>query len=266
MKKRVLSAIILLAIFIPILIIGGKVYAITLALLSVCGMYEMINVRETKKEFPFMMKVISYLMVLFFCLGNYSSNDFIYNIDYRVMAFLVFVFLVPLVFINDSNKYNINDALFLIGSTLFIGLSFNLLILVRNYELTYIIYLFLITICTDTFAFFTGKLIGKTKLIPTISPNKTFEGLIGGTVAGVMVASSYYHIVINPSYSIVNIVLLTIVLSLIGQVGDLVFSDIKRYYGKKDFSKIIPGHGGVLDRLDSIIFVVLTFVLFINIL
>ena len=73
------------------------------------------------------------------------------------MAGIIFIFLSPMVFINDNDKYNLNDALFLIGSVLFIGLSFNLIIITRNYDITYIIYLLLITTITDTFALFTGK-------------------------------------------------------------------------------------------------------------
>ena len=145
-------------------------------------------------------------------------------------------------------------------------MSFNVLIIVRNFSLDYIIYLFLITIMTDTFAYFTGLLIGRHKLMEKISPKKTIEGVVGGTLMAVLIASTYYHIIIDGSLSYVNLILITMVLSLIGQVGDLVFSSIKRYYKQKDFSNIIPGHGGVLDRLDSIIFVALAFILFIDIL
>ena len=116
MKKRVLSAIVMLAVFIPLLIIGGKPFAILMSLLAVCGLYELLKMRETKKKFPFMMKVFAYILVLFFALNNFTSIDFQYNLDYRVMSFIIFVFLLPMVFINDSKSYNINDALFLVKS------------------------------------------------------------------------------------------------------------------------------------------------------
>ena len=125
--------------------------------------------------------------------------------------------------------------------------------------------MFIITIITDTFALITGKCIGKHKLSPTISPNKTIEGLIGGTVMGVFVASIFYVTAIDPHVQIIQLLIVTTSLSLIGQLGDLAFSQIKRYYNVKDFSNFIPGHGGVLDRLDSIIFVVLMYTLFITI-
>ncbi len=265
MKKRIISAIIMVAVFVPLLLIGGITFAIFMTILALFGLYEIMNIRETKKPFPIAMKVIAYLMVIFFSMTNFKSIEFLYNVDYRVMTFIIFVFLVPMVYINDTKKYNINDALFLIGSILFIGMSFNLLIITRNYDITYIIYLFLITTITDTFAFFTGKFIGKHKLCPDISPKKTVEGVIGGTLMGTFAATAFYVTVINNCNSLILVIVITILLSLVGQIGDLVFSIIKRYYGRKDFSNLIPGHGGILDRFDSIIFVALTFILFLGI-
>ncbi len=264
--KRIISAAIMLIIFIPLLITGGKPFAILMSLLAVLGLYELLHMRETRKKFPFLMKVFAYILVLFFSLNNFTSIDFQYNLDYRVMTFIIFVFILPMVFINDSKKYNINDALFLIGSTLFIGLSFNLLIITRNYDILYIVYLLIITILSDTFALFTGKLIGKHKMAPTISPNKTYEGLFGGLLVGGITSVVFYHVAINNSLPLSILILITMILSVIGQLGDLVFSSIKRYYGAKDFSDLIPGHGGILDRLDSLIFVVLASILFLGIL
>lgn len=262
MKVRILSAIIMIVIFVPLLVIGGEAFAITMAIISVAGLYELLNMRETRKKFPFMMKVFAYILVLFFSLNNFMSIEFTSNLDYRVMSFIIFIFLTPMVFINDNKKYNLNDALFLIGSTLFIGLSFNLIVIIRNYDILYIVYLFLISIFTDTFGLFAGKLIGHPGFVKDISPNKTFEGYLTGTFMGTSIATIFYHVVINPALPLVILILITFSLSVIGQLGDLTFSSIKRYYDKKDFSTLIPGHGGVLDRLDSIIFVVLAYILF----
>ena len=266
MTKRIVSAIILVLIFVPLIIVGELPFTILMTVLSILGLYEIIKVRETKKKFPLVLKIFAYLLTCYFCLYNTSSIDFINKFDYRVMAFIIFLFMSPMVFINNSEKYNLNDALFLVGSVLFIGLSFNLIIITRNYDITYVIYLLLITTITDTFALFTGKLIGNHKLCPKISPKKTVEGLIGGTIMGTFVATIFYNTIISSTVPLVTVIMLTFVLCLVGQLGDLVFSSIKRYYDVKDFSNLIPGHGGILDRFDSLIFVVLAFTILIEIL
>ena len=264
MAKRVFSAILLIVIFVPLLWIGGTAFKIFMSILAIMGLYELIHIKETKKKLPLFVKCCAYLVVLFFTFNAANVIDFQYTLDYRLMSVIIFSFLSPLVFINNSEKYSINDGLYLISAVLFIGLSFNLLIVTRNYDLSYIIYLFLITTITDTFALFTRRLIGKHHFT-TISPKKTVEGLIGGTLMGTFVSVCYYHTVINSAKSLVFLIIITAGLSLVGQLGDLVFSAIKRYYNKKDFSDLIPGHGGILDRFDSMIFVVLAFIIVLGI-
>ena len=261
MKIRVLSAILIVAIFVPLLLIGEVPFAVFMSVISLMGLYELLNARESKKKFPTILKLVAYFIVLCFCLNNYSSIDFHYTFDYRVMALIIFTFTSPMVFINDTKKYNLNDALFLIGSILFLGLGFNLIIITRNYDINYIIYLLLITTMTDSFALISGKLVGKHKLCPKISPNKTVEGLLCGVFMGTFVATAFYNTVISSSISLVLIIFITLALCLVGQLGDLVFSSIKRYYDVKDFSQLIPGHGGILDRFDSLIFVTLAFII-----
>ena len=150
---------------------------------------------------------------------------------------------------------------FLVSLVVFIGLSFKLIVITRNFDITYIIYLLLITTITDTFALISGMLVGNHKLCPKISPKKTVEGLIGGVLMGTFVATSFYFTVINSSVSLVFLIFITALLCVVGQLGDLVFSSIKRYYDIKDFSNLIPGHGGILDRFDSLVYVTLAFIL-----
>jgi len=261
MKTRVLSAILIVLVFIPFLIIGDVPFAVFMSVLSALALYEIFRVRESKKKFPTLLKIIGFVIVVAFSLNNFSSVEFKYNFDYRILAAIIFTFLSPMVFINDTKKFNLNDSLFLTGSVLFLGLSFNLIIITRNYDISYLIYLLLITTITDTFALFTGKLVGKHKLCPKISPNKTIEGFVGGVFMGTFVATAFYNTVISSSISLVLVIFLTMLLCLVGQLGDLVFSSIKRYYDVKDFSNLIPGHGGVLDRFDSLIFVTLAFII-----
>ena len=231
MKKRIISAIIMAIIFIPLLIIGNLPFTICISILSMASIYELLNTLKLN--------------------GNEDT----------LLMLLLVINLSLLVFIDDREKYNYKDAFYLIGIILFIGISFKNFIYLRDRSLNTLIYLFLITITTDSFALFTGKLFGKHKLAPNISPNKTIEGSIGGSIVGTTAASIFYVLVIKDFKNIFMVIALTLFLTIIGQLGDLIKSSIKRYEGIKDFSNLIPGHGGIIDRLDSIIFVMMTYIL-----
>lgn len=265
MKKRTLSAVVALSIFIPIILIGGLAYQITIYLLAMFGLKEFLHVKATKKELPIFIEIISYILLTLLVFLNIHTNELVYAVDFRLISGLFLVYLIPTVLYHDNNIFSISDAFYLIGGIFFLGTSFALLIVIRNISLNLLVYLFLITIITDTYAYITGCLIGRHKLLKEISPNKTWEGMIGGTIFGVLIASIFYYNVIDSNIGIDVLLLITLFLSVIGQFGDLAFSAIKRYFGVKDFSNIMPGHGGVLDRFDSIIFVVLAFMFFISI-
>ena len=157
-------------------------------------------------------------------------------------------------------KYGIEDIFYLFGSIVFLSAAFNLFIVIREKGLMLTIYLFLITTMTDTFAYIIGSKKGKKKLLPDVSPNKSVEGFIGGLVVGTAVASLFYYFCVARA-NILLVVFVTMILSIVGQCGDLVFSQIKRYFGIKDYSNLMPGHGGVLDRLDSMIFVLFGYII-----
>jgi phosphatidate cytidylyltransferase len=259
MKTRTISAILMLSVFIPVLYLGGIWFDIAVFILALLSLKEFIDMKETKKRLPLFVKLISYLFMTLLIATNIMSENANLEIDFRILSAFFLTFLIPTVLYHDRSKYSINDAYYLIGGIFFLSLSFVLLSIVRDVRLALIIYLFLITILTDTFAYLTGLLIGKHKMIESVSPKKTWEGSIGGTLMGVFVSTVFYLTIIDPNINIIKIGLIGIFLSIIAQFGDLVFSSIKRYFGKKDFSNLIPGHGGILDRLDSIIFVLLGF-------
>lgn len=264
MKKRVISAIIALIIAIPIFLKGGMIFNLAIYVLSMLSLKEFLNMKATKKELPSFIDFISYIVMTLIVVSNFEKTKLIFSMDYRIIVGLFLIFLLPTILYHDRKKYSIVDAFHLIGGIVFLGVSFSLMILLRNIDLKLIIYLFIITIITDTYAYLTGLLIGKHKLLEDISPNKTWEGTIGGTFFGVFVSTIYFLTVFDNQINIIIVILMSFFLSILGQYGDLVFSAIKRYYGKKDFSNIMPGHGGILDRLDSIIFVILGFMFFIT--
>ncbi len=264
MKKRIISAVILIAVFVPLLVIGGLPFSLFMSIIGLLGLYELIHIRESRKEFPLITKFFAYILFALLMFISYGEFDFQFSLDLRYISLMIFLFLLPMVFINDYKKYNLNDALFLMGCLLFLGISFNLIILIRDKSLELIIYLLLVQTLTDTFALITGRLVGKHKLCPTISPKKTIEGAIGGALVATFVSVAYYITVCAPNMNIFMIIIITVLLSVVGQLGDLVISAIKRYYDKKDFSDLIPGHGGILDRFDSLIFITLIFVFIVE--
>lgn len=265
MTKRIFSAIIMALVLIPILLKGGFIFNMAIYLLALIGLKEFLDIKQTKKHLPSFIVFMSYMMMTLFIFTNMTEDGIIYALDFRIIAGLFIAYLLPVVMFHDRKKYSINDAFYLIGGIFFLGSSFASFILLRSTSLAMTIYLLIIAIFTDTYAYLTGSLVGRHKMLESISPKKTWEGMIGGTVFGVFASSYYFHLVINPSMNIMTVILISLFLTVLAQFGDLVFSSIKRYFGAKDFSNMIPGHGGVLDRFDSLIFIALGFMFFITI-
>ena len=261
-KNRVISAIIMLLIIIPIMSIGGVIYSLAVGLIGCAAYKELINVIYSKRnQCPSLMKYIGLISMLFLIYSNFEKFGLLFGVPYNVICGIILGLLIPVVFYKE--KYKIHDAFSLLAYVIFLGIGFNLLLSVYNYNVKYFIFLILITIFTDTFALFGGKLVGKHHFT-SISPNKTIEGSLIGSSVATFICTMYYIRIIGNISNIPTIIVMVLFLSLVGQLGDLFFSAIKREYNKKDFSDLIPGHGGILDRLDSILFVVTAFCLIIN--
>lgn len=266
MKQRIISAIVMIALVIPIFLIGGNVFNIAILLIAMLGLKEYLDIKETKKELPIFIKLVGYLFIPFilFTLNVNSNLEMI--VDFRVITALFMFLLLPVVLYHDRETYSINDANYVFMGVMFLGIAMSLFNTYFDMDRNLLLYLILITVMTDTFAYITGMLVGRHKLLESISPKKTWEGLFGGTFFGVFIAVCFYITVVDSSISLPVLIFSTLVLSIIGQLGDLFFSAIKRYFGKKDFSNLMPGHGGILDRLDSLIFVLLAYSFFLIIL
>lgn len=258
MKKRILSAIIMLLICIPIIYFGDKSFRIGIAVVSMLALREMIDLKKSHHKIPKLVELISYIALLFIVLAEYEGYSILFGITYKGIAILL-LSILSLCLFYKKEEYTATDALVLIGTILLLGTAFNTMILVRNLGLWDFCSLILIFILTDTFALFCGMAFGKHKLIPHVSPNKTWEGSIGGTLIATIGVSVFYHYLVSPVTW--KIVLGILILSVIGQIGDLIFSKIKRENNIKDFSNLIPGHGGILDRLDSTITIMLGYLI-----
>lgn len=265
MKKFISAIIAIVAIVIPLTILGGIYFAVGTTAIALLAYKELIKLKHEGREIPLLVKILGGIILTFMVLCSYNATSITNILDYKMLTALLLVMLIPVVFYNDKDKYNGNDALFLIGGVLLLGIAFSALVYLRISALKYLIMLIMLMIANDTFAQIFGNLIGKTKMIPEISPNKTWEGAIMGAVTSTFIATTYYLTLINPDASILLVSSCMLLLAFAGQLGDLLFSAIKRLYGIKDYSNIMPGHGGMLDRLDSLIFILLTFMLLINI-
>src|SRR5574344_1935728 len=161
MKTRILSAIIICLIAIPILILGGLPFKIFAMVLGVLSLYELMHIRKKSKEIPLFIRIISYIFIaVFVYLGTnvYSSN---YEIIYKIITIVFLLYFIPVVIINDTEKYNVTDALYALGTTMFLAIAYNSCVMIINTDLSYLLYILIITVLTDTFAYFTGSFIGK---------------------------------------------------------------------------------------------------------
>ena len=256
MKQRIISALIMVLICLPLLILGGIYFKILVTLLAGMSLYEFLKY----KKVPIIIQLICYFILLLFL---YEKN--ISMIEGILPISLILLLLIPIILINDNKKYNYIDAFYLMGIIIFLSYAFRCIIDIRNISFETFFYLLLIAVSTDTFALLIGKSIGKHKLAPKISPNKTIEGSIGGSLMGMIIGTTYYGVMIS-NENIIIVVFITLLLTIIGQFGDLIKSSMKRSLKIKDFSNLIPGHGGVLDRLDSIIFISIIYMLILKLL
>lgn len=257
MKTRIISAIIAIAIAVPFVYFGKELFMFGVGLICLWSYKEIMDLKKTHKKIPNVPKFLGLFGLLMIVFANTSYSLYYSGVSYIYLAVLCFTLIIPTLFYDDD-KYTIKDAFHLVGLLLFVGLGFNSIILVRNIDIKLFLYLVSIPVITDSFALFVGKRFGKNKMCPNISPKKTWEGMIGGTIFGTIIPLIIYYLFFKEFNFIM--VLITFILTIMDQIGDLIFSKLKRENDIKDFSNIMPGHGGALDRLDSTLVIFITYV------
>lgn len=259
MKKRLIGAFIVLSVLITSLILGDNVFAVVISIIALLGLKELIDIKYKNRNIIFI-KILTYIL-----LGLFMFNNLVLKFDNKIVICASLILLIlPIIFYDDKDKYNINDSLYLFGIIFFLGYAFLNIIEIRNISIVKCIYIFVIAFITDTYAYISGMLIGKHRFTD-ISPKKTIEGCLIGGIMGSFIGSMFYYSLVG-DLSIIKTIIMSIVLVFLSETGDLIFSSIKRYFGKKDYSNIIPGHGGILDRFDSVVFVSLGMLIMLGIL
>jgi len=305
MRKRIVTALILGLALIPITVLNYplwmfNIFQIVMMLFVIFGALELIHMYEKEKPIK---PVVQVVVIVLSLLTYLNVGGMIEPLNPQVLpglllitlnlnpviiiSFVTVILLSLLVFIDDFSGPDLGKAFTIIN---YVGLGAASITILRYLGVRFIVYVALISMVTDIFAYFFGIAFGKHKMAPRISPKKSWEGAIAGTIFGTLIAATFaifYGVIFSPEgflgdvfnpegyrtifdnfTSIGNeplfiqaliIIPITLLGSISAQIGDLVASKLKRNYDIKDFGNIFPGHGGVLDRFDSIIFIGIIF-------
>ena len=253
--KRVSSALIGFPLVVLICIIGNKyMISVCLAIIATLSMHEYLHA-VSKKANP--IKWISYLLSALISLIAFIPQEQYGNMILAAIPVLLLILFLQVIV--TGMKTNFNDLVYTFVGIIYIVFFIGSMAMIRGLENGKILiwYVFWAGWATDVFAYSIGRRFGKHKF-SQVSPKKSIEGCIAGTIGAIIVIIVYTYFInlyTSAEYSYLHISIIGLILSLIGQIGDFAASTIKRYVDIKDYSNLIPGHGGMLDRIDSIMFI-----------
>ena len=263
MVKRIITSVVALAVFVGILFLPPICFTVALAAVILFMLYECYS--ATKADLG--MKTIGFISAVILMLSIYFFKALEWDTFAWATASIGIIFIIALHMITvvaKHGKRNYKDILSNGFLTMYIVISMGCVWLTKEtFDTATMLLTFICAWSCDTFAYFTGRFLGKHKLIPHVSPNKTVEGSVGGVVGAMVICIVYLLIVKNVFDTNMlqwsNVVVEGAVYGLVGgalsQLGDLIASAIKRDTGIKDFGWIFPGHGGFMDRFDSVMFI-----------
>lgn len=273
MKQRIITAVVAFFVLLPVLIFSDTfIFPLGLAVCAVLSVWEMFACVGLKNAWLFTAPMYVLGAAFPFLIRYLPDRDLLAPV--AICAAVVWTLYAFTVLIFSHGKYPL-EAVFVASFSLFyIFIGFNAILFIHDCEPggKYLYYIcFLGAWITDIFAYFCGRAFGKHKLIPDVSPKKTVEGSIGGTVFCILVMVIFGFVVeklvSEISANLLIFAVAGVLIAVVSQIGDLSMSVIKRKYGVKDYGFIFPGHGGVLDRFDSVIAVsalLMVFSLFFN--
>lgn len=252
MKTRIITAIIAMSLFLPIIILGGYYTLCVCGILAMVGLYEALKIANIKIMSSISLLSYILLVVIF---TSYLPISPWYGSGIRLIILVIFLMLIAIVF--SRNRISLMTAGYCLLMTMYISFGFYALYLTRLQGLYLVMYTLFLIWVTDSGAYFGGRRFGKTKL-SVISPNKSVEGALFGVLSAVVLSVVFYLLDYFTYLNLFQMIMMAIILSVLGQFGDLVESAIKRQFDVKDSGAILPGHGGILDRFDSTLFVCIT--------
>lgn len=247
-KTRLISGILLVIAALLTIISGGYVLFFTLVCISLIGMQELYKAMGVHGESTGLLEIIGYLGAILYYVSLLLGFE-----SYGLMTVLVSLILIMFVYVFTYPKYNAHQIMSAFFGVVYVAVMLSFILLTRSLpDGKFIVWLiFLCSWGCDTCAYCVGMLIGKHKMAPVLSPKKSVEGGIGGVVGAGLLGVIYAAAIQGP---MVEYAVICGIGALISMVGDLAASAIKRNQGIKDYGKLIPGHGGILDRFDSVIF------------
>ncbi|WP_040196576.1 phosphatidate cytidylyltransferase [Candidatus Soleaferrea massiliensis] len=270
MKQRIITGIVGIALLSVVLFFYQTiVFDIVIALVSVGAVLEMLDVCKVRDNTPVLVTSLLFAALVPFLRGGFLS-------PYGSLAPYVFAGVLLVLMIIQYPKLRFDKLSIAFFSSMLIPYAFSTFLYIRDmiteFNLLYLLIILVAAMIQDIFAYFVGKFFGRHKLIPSISPNKTVEGAVGGfvfCVLGTLLTAYIYQQVIfsmGTQFQIhyLWLALIAAVLAVVGVLGDLAASVIKRQNEVKDFGNALPGHGGILDRLDSMLFVAPTMYILIQ--
>ena len=287
--KRLISGVVYITLLLFSILYSTESFILLFGIFLVIATFEFCNLVKINKILPLSLVSLSYTAISLLSYYKTETDNYLSNLREQpiqlgididqlnlvLLAICLLIFIKCLIFLFDNKEQIVSPIwkyLYLVGYILLpfifiVKISFG----INDYNPKIIIGLFILIWTNDTFAYLVGKSIGKHKLYERISPKKTIEGFLGGVAfaifAGYLISKLY--IKPNPSFSDTSILIWTmiaLIVGVFGTIGDLIESKFKRIAEVKDSGKIMPGHGGILDRLDSVIFVAPIVYLFYQIL
>ena len=247
-KTRLISGIVLVIIALATIISGSWILFFTLLAVSLIGMRELYKVMKVSDEHVTVLELVGYLGAVLYYIAMKADFG-----NYGTMAIIISMILILFVYVFGYPKYHAEQVMAAFFGVVYVAVMLSFIYLTRSLpDGKFLVWLiFLCSWGCDTCAYCAGMLIGKHKMAPVLSPKKSIEGAVGG-VAGAALLGVIYAAATQGKMA--EYALICAVGALISMVGDLAASAIKRNQNIKDYGKLIPGHGGILDRFDSMLF------------